>query len=366
MKIKITGWLVLFVCFLATTNEVKAQDPQYSQFYNAPLHLNPAMMGVYPGSFRAAVIYRDQWASILSDRPYRTIGASFDMRFHIAGDDYVSAGINLMRDEAGSAYFNQSTAHIGAAYMKQLGGNRYSTNDQYLIAGAQFGFGQHSLDWDKLWFSQQFDYNSNLPNPDGIGSGESIPGGSGLFGNSADGTSTLTYTDFNAGLLYYALFGENTSIYAGASLAHLNSPRVSFFDDSDDVLYMRWTGHVGGEFPFSDEFSFLPALYVRGQGPSLNSMFGGNVRYSNHDWNELAIRAGLWSRLTNKLDDGNHLDALIVSAILEVESWNLGFSYDVNISNLNDATNSRGAFEVALIYVHPDRSRRYKVNCPKF
>ena len=55
----------------------------------------------------------------------------------------------------------------------------------------------------------------------------------------------------------------------------------------------------------------------------------------------------------------------IFSAILEMERWNLGFSYDVNASSLKKASQARGGFEVSLIYVHPTRER-FKVNCPKF
>jgi hypothetical protein len=69
--------------------------------------------------------------------------------------------------------------------------------------------------------------------------------------------------------------------------------------------------------------------------------------------------------VSNELESGMAMDAVIISAILEMERWNLGVSYDVTTSTLSRANNSRGAFEVSLIYTHPEKSR-YKVNCPNF
>ena len=202
----------------------------------------------------------------------------------------------------------------------------------------------------------EYDPNQNAPDPGNISSGETFAGMSSL--------STDMYIDINAGLMYYALFGDNTSIYVGGAMNHLNAPDVSLIENTKEEMFTRWIGHAGGEIPFTAELSLMPAIQVMGQEESFESNFGANFRYSNHDWRELAIRAGLWSRIT-KTVSGNHFDALVFTAILEVERWNIGVSYDMTTSNLNVANNSRGAVELSLIYVHPAKSR-IKVNCPKF
>lgn len=327
-----------------------AQDPRFSQFYASPSQLNPAMTGVFEGRWRFHANYRDQWSSVISSNPFRSVAAGFDMKYRIVGDDYFAFGFNAIHDQAGDSHFNIDRGYLSIAYLKQLGGGKYRTNDQYLIAGGQLGAGQHSID-NSLWFTNQFDYTSYAPNT-GLESGE-------------DGTiNTDVYLDFNAGLMYYALFGDNTSVYFGGAYNHLNNPNVSLVEGGNEPLASRWTIHGGGELPFNDELSILPAVQVMGQLSSLEGTFGANIRYSNHDWYEVAIRAGLWTRLTNTVD-GKHFDALIMTAILEMERWNLGVSYDITTSALTTANNSRGAFELSLIYVHPAKSR-YRVNCPKF
>ena len=123
-------------------------------------------------------------------------------------------------------------------------------------------------------------------------------------------------------------------------------------------------GQVGGELPFNDNLSLLPAVIVMGQGPSLTSIFGANFRYTNRDWREVAIRAGIWGQGSNQ-NNGFNFPSVIFTAILEMNRVNIGISYDVNAGQLAEPTNSRGAFELSLIYVHP-ASRRERVACPKF
>ncbi|MCB0571140.1 MAG: PorP/SprF family type IX secretion system membrane protein [Phaeodactylibacter sp.] len=353
---RFTFTLIALVCItfsLTAPQQAHAQDPRFSQFYAAPLEMNPAMIGLFDGRFRLVANYRELYSSILSNHPFRTIAASFDMRSRVQHDDYAGFGLSVLRDEAGISQFHRVKANIGGSYMKQLGGNRYATYDQFLIAGAQLGFGQHGLNWQRLWFSQQFVEEGGYVDYD-ADSGESF-----------DKQSTGLYLDFNAGLMWYLILDPNFSFYAGGALHHLNTPNVSFLEDGKDDLNTRWVGHAGGEIPFTPELSILPAIAVMGQNNYLSTTAGANFRYNNRDWKEVAIRAGGWVHMSNELDSGVTLDAIIASAILEMERWNFGLSYDITASRLAAANNSRGAFEVSLIYTHPARWRT-SVNCPKF
>ena len=349
----ITGLILVFTVGLFST--LKAQDTRFSQFYASPLNLNPAMTGVFEGRWRVALNYRDQWASVLDKKPFRSVAASYDMRYNIVGDDYLAFGLTTMHDEAGDSRYQTNQGLLSFSYLKQLSGNRYRTNDQYLIVGAQAGMGQSSVQWDNLWFSRQWDSGNEIPDTN-LSSGEL---------SEADGnTSSNTYVDFNAGLMWYSLFDDNMSIYAGLAMFHLNQPSISLFDNSAEKLDSRWVVHAGGEIPLTEGLSFLPAFQLQLQGPSKSLTPGFNFRYTNRDWYELAIRAGVWTHFSSKVE-GNNMDALIISTVLEMERWNLGFSYDINTSSLSQATNSRGTYELSLIYFQP-ASRRNNVKCPKF
>ncbi|MGK0365214.1 MAG: hypothetical protein ACI85O_002279, partial [Saprospiraceae bacterium] len=69
----------LFICLLFLTS-AQAQDPFFSQFYAAPMTLNPALTGSFNGKFRVSTIYRDQYRKTL-ERPFSTYAVSTDLRF---------------------------------------------------------------------------------------------------------------------------------------------------------------------------------------------------------------------------------------------------------------------------------------------
>lgn len=347
-------WAFLCIIGLMYSTQSSAQDPRFSQFYANPLHLNPAMTGAFEGQFRFSVNYRDLYSSILANKPYRTLTAGIEIKSPVARRDFATFAISAMRDKAGQSNFQRTRLNIGGSFMKQLDGGRFNRGGQFLIVGAQLGAGQRSYNYNDLWFTEQFDAGSASVNY-GADNGEAF-----------DRASTNIFLDFNAGILWYALLDENKSIYLGGAMHHLNTPAISLLDNPMEKLPRKYVIHGGGELPFNDNLSILPAVAFLSQGSSMSTTIGGNFRYRNNDWKELAIRAGLWGHVTNKLDQGMGMDAVIVTTILEMERWNLGLSYDITTSVLSVANNSRGAFELSLIYVHPPQSRQYRVECPNF
>lgn len=347
MKIKLP--IIFFLALFATT--ASAQDPQFIQFYNSPLQLNPALTGVHPGKWRAIVNYREQWHNILGTRPYRMMSTTFEAKSQVGRGDYFAYGVTALRDQAGTSDYTRTTGDLSLSYMKQLGGGGYRSADQYLIAGGQFGFGQHSLDPEALWFSDEWDVQSESVNQ-------------GTTTENISSTSDL-YLNINAGLLWYAVFDDNQSFYAGGALHHVNAPKVSFIAaNGEEQIGLKWVGHMGGEIPFSRNFSILPAVAVIGQEENMLALYGANFRLTNRDWKEVALRAGAWGHLVRDFNGGMATPAVTFTAILEMERWNLGISYDVAANQLSPPTNGRGAFELSLIYYQPG-SRRFKVECPK-
>lgn len=359
MKIFYLYMRTVFALFsaLLVVGSLQAQDPQFSQFYAAPSQMNPALGGVFAGEFRFVANYRTQNYAILGNQSYRSIGASFDGRRKVGRDDFYSLGVAVLRDEVGESNFSQSRALLSASYLKYLGQGSKRGSGQYLVGGAQLGVGQWTYDWNDLWFSEQFQF-SEADRQAFIDFGAAN-------GENFNVMETDMFLDFNAGLLYYYVIDSDNSFYLGGSIHHLNSPRISFLDNPNEVLYSRWIGQAGAEIGITREVSLLPAVAVMGQGPSFQTMAGMNLRYNNRDWREVALRAGLWGRLANEGEGNVGFESAVVSTVLELERMQFGLSYDITVSGLSTANNSRGAFELSLIYVHPSKER-LRVNCPKF
>lgn len=346
--------LIISTCFIGT---VDSQDPRFSQFNASPLSINPALTGVFDGTIRVTSNYRDQWASVLGSAPFRTMALGVEYKYALNEGDFFGFGFSMLRDEVGVAQLNQTKGHLSASFIKQLSEGGFKSTAHHLGIGVQVGGGQNSLDWSQLWFSRQFDpstesVNTNLP------SGE-------ISQESSD-----FYLDVNAGLLWYAILNGGKSIYAGGSLSHINSPVISFLDDQEEVLYSKWIGQIGGELPLNNQLAFLPSVIAMGQGPSFETVVGAAIRYDNRDQGEVALRLGTFVRAANKLDAGMLLDAFIVAANFEVSGFNVGLSYDINVSSLNLATQSRGAFEITLAYINQpstnNRQSRRGIKNPTF
>src|SRR5437667_6058984 len=82
--------LILFGC-----GTVTAQDPQFSQFYAAPLYLKPAFAGSTQQA-RVGMNYRNQWPAI--DANFSTISAYGDLYIE---DKNSGVGALLTRDYVG-------------------------------------------------------------------------------------------------------------------------------------------------------------------------------------------------------------------------------------------------------------------------
>ena len=89
---------------------LKAQDAQFTQFYAAPMYLNPAFTGVtYEHRFVAN--YRNQWPGI--KRAYQTYMASYDYNM---SDINSGIGITVMQDRAGTAGLTHTQFGTNYAY----------------------------------------------------------------------------------------------------------------------------------------------------------------------------------------------------------------------------------------------------------
>ena len=123
---------VLFFTFIFI--EIKAQDPQFTQFYANPLYLNPA----FAGSARCPRIsmnYRNQWPS-LSGR-YVTYSASYDMHVDAFGG---GIGAIITTDDQAINTLKTTNASLLYSYLAPI------TRDFSLNFGLQATYFQKSID----------------------------------------------------------------------------------------------------------------------------------------------------------------------------------------------------------------------------
>ncbi len=344
--------LLLILCAIGLFSASgSAQDIHFSQFYLSPLNLNPALTGVMNCNIRLTANYRNQWASVLGGASFRTYNVSYDQRIPVGRNDFLGIGGTFWGDKAGTSEFATLTGKLSASYSKKMGG--YRKKSHYLVVGAEGGIAQRSLNFLALRWGTQHD-------------------GSGGFDPNADSFEegfrpNFLFADMAAGLLWFSTFDENNNLYFGGSFSHLNRANQSFREGEVDDLYSRFTFHAGGEFLLSDRIGLVPGIIAMKQGPSFQLNTGTSLKFllNGNRRNYQAFQLGLWTRIASKTETGFLSDAVIVSTRFDYNNFSLGFSYDINVSDLNIASNSNGGFEFALVYKICNLNRR-GVYCPRF
>ena len=336
-----TKSLFVFLCVAVFKFNSLAQDPGFSQFYASPLTLNPALTGKFDGIYRVAGNYRDQWPAV--NKAFITSTASLDMgilRNRLTSGDTWGIGIMAMTDKTASGILTSNYISLSTAYHKGLD----EEGLHQIGVGFQGTYSGKRLDGGKLNFEQELDQFGGWTNP----TNEPI--------NNM--LVTVSYFDFNAGMLYNGSTNGYNNFYLGASFYHINRPQESF----NGIYYLlnpRFTIHGGGYFPVADNaILHLSAIHSR-QAGATNTVIGGAVALNaNGDLdNPTSLYVGSWLRLG---------DAVIPYVGLEFNDFRLGASYDVNVSSLRTASQSRGGLEISLIYVKRHDDGRKTIACPKF
>ena len=330
--------LLVCNCAMLASQMVKDQYPHYSQFFASPLTLNPAFTGKFSGTWRLAANHRDQWPSI--PKAYVTTSASLDfpiLKGKIPDSDVFGVGLSGLTDASANNILKLNYGSVSMSYHKALDENGYST----IGAGFQGTYSSLSLDVSKLTFEDMLTQN-------------------GFTGTTSDiitNGNNQSYLDINAGLLYSGSTNGENNFYLGASMYHINRPKVGF-KDKNWYLSGRISAHAGGSFPLSDLLTLHASVIHQIQNKASETTLGAAIaaNLSQDAEKPSAIYIGSWVRLN---------DAIVPYLGLEFGGLRIGVSYDFNISNLKAATASRGGSEFSIIFIK--RPTDYQgIPCPKF
>jgi len=315
-----------------------SQDIHFSQFFGAPLYRNPAMAGLVKGDVRVQTIYRSQWNSV--SNAYKTSSVNAEFKMPVVNDDYLTIGMQVFLDKAGST--NLRTTHLLPAvnYHKSLSSER----NMYLSMGFMGGLVQRSIDRSGMKTATSYSTGS-------------------------DGETNLVpqyqYIDGSAGMSFNMQLGENedNNLVLGAAYHHLNRPRNSFFRNNNIVVQPKWVYSADVKMGINEQsFVTLHNDHVR-QG-SYNETISGflyglkiGAYYEDPDY---VLQAGAFLRWN---------DAVVPTIQLDYHPFSAALSYDVNISSLSQATNGRGGFELSLKYIgflNRERWTAGVTRCPRF
>lgn len=298
-----------------------SQDFQFSQYYQAPLYLNPGFTGITQQQ-RVSFNHRVQWPNL--PKAFATYAASYD----IFVDELRSGfGLQLTADKMGTAGWQTTNVNLLYSFKVKL------TEKLVFSPGLVFGYGTNGIDRSKLRFGDGL----NSPNEDVYYSNDPAEGRLGR----------QNYFDVGTGFLFYS-----RSLWLGAAFHHLNRPNISVMG-SESRLAVKTTIHGGmrlnltnGMRSRSARASYLtPSFIYRIQGPQFSQLDVG-VNYHIDP-----ISVGVWYRgkpFQKSVINSATQDAVILALGMYFKNFNIGYSYDFTVSELGTA--SGGAHELSLIY----------------
>lgn len=305
--------LLIGLLMLVALPNLRAQDPEFSQFYAAPMNLNPALTGIAWGP-RFNANYRNQWPGI--DNGFVTYALSYDQHFDNIRSGF---GIMLMNDRVASGLINNYTIRLNYAYQFKL------SKKVGLQVGLSGGYVRKQLDWARLSFNDQINPIFGFTDVSGVPnlSGEQVPADLGI-----------NIADFGAGVVAYS-----KKVFGGVAVQHITSPKESITEYTSFRLPMKITVHAGGEINLtpkkrnSSNFVSPNAMFItQGNAAQLNvgtyvnvsKVFGG-VFYRNNFFGS---------------------DAVIGLLGLKIYFVKVGYSYDYTVSGLTGQTG--GAHEISI------------------
>jgi type IX secretion system PorP/SprF family membrane protein len=313
----------ILMFFLISINAL-GQDFQYSQFYAAPLYLNPAFAGA-SSLTRVGMNYRNQWPGL--DHTFNKYSAYID---HYMFD--INSGIGLIFNGSMESQSKLNSNEVGLIYSYNL---KLGQNS-FLRVGGQASFVSRDAYFGDLVFGSQLNIVTGTIDP--------------VSGEGLADDFRHRFADYSFGLLYHS------EIYwLGVAGHHLSQPNVSFIDDAISQLPLKLSVHGGlkidlGEGGINNYFSnarqeravFLAANYKH-QDPFNQLDIGAQFFIQ-------PLVLGVWYRgFPVKYALPNNESIIGLLGITLESGLDIGYSYDFTISKMA-LRHSAGAHEISIRY----------------
>lgn len=302
---------------------VKAQDPHFTQFVAAPFTVNPAYAGVFNGTARLMVNYRQQWANLVD--PFTTAVVAGDVKIGAydpdGGQHPFNIGLQFMQDQSMGGAFRSSYAGLMASYHVKLN----EADDQSIGAGLAINYGNRRIDFGGISFDRQFTsggFNLSLPN------------------GEAAMQNMKPFYSIGAGLLFRSGNPFSGTFFdIGFSGYHFNKPIQTVMDDPNQVLPTRWSGQLTFQQYINDmSLINIKALYQK-QAEVDYLLAGFSIARLFGEYDEQMVGAGMWYRSG---------ESFAPHAYVEFNKMRIGFSYDIAYNNLKRILTPASSFEISF------------------
>ena len=305
--------------FIGLLSLLNGQDIVFSQFEQVASYYNPAYAS-FERDIGAGISVRNQWANTNGSYFHSYVFSDVYLKEYKSG-----VGLDLSYSDANSG--GSSLLTIGGRYNYRLNLNRKWSSS----IGLSASYASIKMNKDKLVFEDQLNSKGGLTSTS----------------ENADAVQNRGYLDLGIGSVFY--IEGTTEISFG--IKHINFPSLKSLNNNKTLIkpmlsiYAKHRMKVAGSFyrPNSKEVYMLPSLLFLNQNQFNQIKIGSAVEVE-------LVQFGFYYRSGLGKLDGEYSknDALVVMGGLNTESFNMTYSYDMNVSAERSSTSSH---EISLIYI---------------
>jgi type IX secretion system PorP/SprF family membrane protein len=315
----------LLISLIAIPFLGNAQDIHLTQFYTNQQNLNPAMVGMYEGAYRAVGNYRHQWPEI--NKAITTGYVGFDKKFFFFKDE-IDAGILIANDNYSGFSLNTTKIFLTGAYRKMIRGHE-------VRAGIQLGAVIKSTDLSTQTFPDQWVYQDGIFDPS-------------VYNGEDNLKASQAFFDMNLGFAWSHKFKKFTPT-VGFSIFHVTRPKDTYFTTQTERLRTRQSVQVLVDVPINSTFSVEPKFLYMWTSKVSDMVLGGNVKYHLKHAMIKNVHLGILYRG----GFGRNSDAVAPVVGMHIKNFDVGISYDLNVSKLSAQSSQKTTFELSIIYTAP-------------
>lgn len=308
----------------------RAQDPNFSQYFNLPTYFNPANTGLNTG-LRARFTYRDQWPNLPVS--YRSYFFSADLgERNLPG----SGGLGLIvnSDNEGLGFIKNFSLGLNVSVRIPL------SNFVVSQVGIRASVVQKTVNWNDFVFSDNLSekygniYTSAFTPPE---------------------TNKRVFPDFAiGGLIQFTNEMSRLNGTAGFAIDHIFQPDEGFLTTEKSPLPRKWVAHTEVIITTGEGEN---TTGIRGTGDPLKLNPG--ILFQNQDGKSL-LQAGLnllkyniylggWYKISMGANGSSALALLAGYRYKFAEDMDIKFMYSYDLQLTGPAIGAGGAHEISLI-----------------
>lgn len=329
---KMKRYIYLLAALFIGNLACKGQDPMFTQFYAAPLHLGPSFAGGN-GESRIILNFRDQWPKLSGD--YVTFALSAD---HFLEKFNSGIGLLLLRDETAGGLITMNNIGLNYNYNFNL------SKKWKMSPGLQVYYYMKNINFNQLVFNDQITRDFILP--------------SSIEWERLSSVQPVSHLDISSSLLAFT-----DQFWTGFTIDHMLSLN-SYLVSEGEYLPLRLSVYGGGKYIIHGRRRSQSQESISG---AFNFMMQDRFKYLDIGayYSRTPMLLGIWYRGLPVFPDNPNNGAITLQFGYNFNNITISYSYDYTISRL--MTRTGGAHEISVAFsgqTAKKKSRKRMIPCP--